>query len=105
VNRFQFEFAVPADHPSFAGHFQGNPVVPGVLLLAAVLDALERSSGMHVSHLQRVKFLSVLRPGEAAQGTWEVEGVRASFRVTTQRAGVSEKVAEGAGTLHEKASP
>jgi 3-hydroxymyristoyl/3-hydroxydecanoyl-(acyl carrier protein) dehydratase len=30
----------PADHPAFAGHFPGAPMVPGALLLAAALEAL-----------------------------------------------------------------
>ena len=30
-----------ADHPVFPGHFPGNPIVPGVLLLARVLDAID----------------------------------------------------------------
>lgn len=30
---------VALDHPVFAGHFPGRPVLPGALLLAAVLEA------------------------------------------------------------------
>jgi len=30
---------IGTDHPAFAGHFPGRPVLPGVALLAAVLEA------------------------------------------------------------------
>ena len=31
---------VPVDHPAFAGHFPGQPLMPGALLLAEVLEAV-----------------------------------------------------------------
>lgn len=54
--------AIPADHPSLAGHFPGNPIVPGVVILEEVACAFqewrpdERLIGMPV-----VKFLAPLR--------------------------------------------
>jgi 3-hydroxymyristoyl/3-hydroxydecanoyl-(acyl carrier protein) dehydratase len=56
---------VPADHPALPGHFPGNPLVPGVLLLAHVAAALERARGpLRITAVRQAKFLAPLRPGE-----------------------------------------
>ena len=60
-------FRVPHDHPSLAGHFPGNPVVPGVVVLDHVVAAIEARHGpLPPLRLPRVKFLAPLRPGEEA---------------------------------------
>lgn len=58
--------AIAADHPAFAGHFPGMPIVPGVVLLDAAVQALEASLGLSLAtcELPSVKFRHVLRPGE-----------------------------------------
>jgi 3-hydroxyacyl-[acyl-carrier-protein] dehydratase len=33
--------AIRADHPAFAGHFPGQPILPGVVLLDEVIAAVE----------------------------------------------------------------
>jgi 3-hydroxyacyl-[acyl-carrier-protein] dehydratase len=56
-----------ADHPTFAGHFPGAPVLPGVVLLDATLREIELSSDQPSSrwHIVAAKFQSAVRPGEA----------------------------------------
>lgn len=95
MNRVEFDFCVPADHPSLPGHFPGRPIVPGVLLLDYVLQALQLSTGQQVQHLLQVKFTSALLPQEQAHASWAIAGAHASFRVTAQRGAVAVDVAEG----------
>ncbi len=60
-------WTVPQDHPSFAGHFPGAPILPGVLLLDAALRAIAAATGMtlETSTINSVKFLSPAGPGES----------------------------------------
>lgn len=59
------DLSVPASHPSLPGHFPGNAIVPGVVLLALVLERLEQHFGpFNATGLRGVKFLRLLRPGE-----------------------------------------
>jgi 3-hydroxymyristoyl/3-hydroxydecanoyl-(acyl carrier protein) dehydratase len=39
MNAFATTRAIAPDHPAFAGHFPGRPLLPGVLLLAEVMEA------------------------------------------------------------------
>lgn len=54
----------PADHPAFAGHFPGAPIVPGVLLLDAALHALE-AAGLPPTGIASAKFLQPVAPAQA----------------------------------------
>ena len=56
---------VPADHPSFAGHFPGHPILPGVVLLDEVIAAAERHLGRPLEALQVkvAKFHAPVAPG------------------------------------------
>ncbi len=58
---------VPGDHPSFAGHFPKFPVLPGAVLLDAVLQVIQRERSIDLTQWQiaSVKFLDVVRPGDA----------------------------------------
>lgn len=57
---------VPMDHPAFAGHFPGRPVLPAVVLLERVIEAAEMLCGgpLAIAEMPRVKFVSPLAPGD-----------------------------------------
>ncbi|AXA85050.1 hypothetical protein DCD74_10475 [Lysobacter oculi] len=58
---------IPATHPSLPGHFPGQPVVPGVVILDAVQRAIEADAGpLPAFKLPQVKFLQPLLPDEDA---------------------------------------
>jgi acyl-coenzyme A synthetase/AMP-(fatty) acid ligase len=95
VRRLEFNLRIPPDHPALPGHFPGNPIVPGVLLLDTVIANLERATGSRAVRLQQVKFLAVLRPDEPALAECEIDGHTASFRVSTRWGTATAPLASG----------
>ncbi len=65
-------FTIQAGHPALPGHFPGNPVVPGVILLDHVASAiLAAHPGHRLAALPQVKFLRPVRPGECVTITYQ----------------------------------
>jgi 3-hydroxymyristoyl/3-hydroxydecanoyl-(acyl carrier protein) dehydratase len=54
------------EHPAFAGHFPGTPIVPGVLLLAEAIGRLaeDRVRPLECSRILSAKFLRPVYPGD-----------------------------------------
>jgi 3-hydroxymyristoyl/3-hydroxydecanoyl-(acyl carrier protein) dehydratase len=57
---------VPLDHPAFAGHFPGTPILPGVVLLDTVMHTAAAATGiaLDICEISTVKFLSPANPGD-----------------------------------------
>ena len=57
---------IGADHPSLAGHVPGHPVVPGVVMLGEIMNAIREMVEQHIEFvgMPTAKFLSPLNPGE-----------------------------------------
>jgi 3-hydroxyacyl-[acyl-carrier-protein] dehydratase len=75
---------ISLDHPALAGHFPGNPIVPGAVVLAYVEQAVWKAFGRRVSSVMVAKFQAPLRPSRQ----FEIEVVTrqpdtVDFRVTT----------------------
>ena len=63
---YQARCTIAPDHPSLAGHFPGNPIVPGVVVLDEVYYALLAWKGSgHIDALSSVKFLLPILPGQS----------------------------------------
>ena len=62
--KMQSTIGITAEHPSFAGHFPAFPVLPGAILLDAMLEAIERARGIDLKywHITSAKFLDAVRP-------------------------------------------
>ena len=70
MNDVHLTLQIPREHPSYAGHFPGQPIVPGVVLLDLVLRAAESlpqwpGSAAGPIEIPVCKFVQAVRPGAA----------------------------------------
>jgi 3-hydroxymyristoyl/3-hydroxydecanoyl-(acyl carrier protein) dehydratase len=80
IGTFQAALRIEASHPALAGHFPGDPVVPGVVLLERVAAACRTWRGVRVASLD-AKFLQPLRPEQDATIVLEGQDGRIRFSV------------------------
>ncbi len=69
----QTDIGFPANHPTAAGHFPGNPVIPGAVLLDTALTAIAAAEGCRPGpcRLRSAKFLHPVRPGDRMLVEWQ----------------------------------
>jgi 3-hydroxymyristoyl/3-hydroxydecanoyl-(acyl carrier protein) dehydratase len=65
------EFGLPADEPSAKGHFPGNPIVPGAVLLREVVRIVSAGSDAICREIRSARFLHPVRPGDRLAIVWE----------------------------------
>ncbi|WP_174875451.1 beta-hydroxyacyl-ACP dehydratase [Vogesella oryzae] len=86
---------IASDHPAYAGHFPGNPVLPGVVLLDHAMLAIEAATGLQLAGLALAKFHSPVSPGQALQLAFRHDAALVAFTISHQE----RKVADGKFTL------
>jgi 3-hydroxyacyl-[acyl-carrier-protein] dehydratase len=61
---YRIAVTLDPEHPVYAGHFPGNPVVPGVCSLQMIVECAGKALGYPVVMIQApiVKFLEIVRP-------------------------------------------
>jgi 3-hydroxyacyl-[acyl-carrier-protein] dehydratase len=94
-------FAVAADHPIFAGHFPGRPIVPGVMLLEWVVAEVSLALGRAPSafRVREAKFFQPLGPGQRAQLHVDPGGTpaRCSFDIRCEATAIARGILEWDG--------
>lgn len=78
---FRTSMCVAPSHPCLPGHFPGHPLVPGVVLLEAVANALHAWRGERVARIAEAKFVAPLLPGEEADILLSDGGARVRFEI------------------------
>lgn len=81
-NEWTENVCIPEIHPSLPGHFPGEPVVAGVILLDRLAALLEREGCGELRRIPVVKFRSPLLPGEVAELQVTLTGKQVRFRVS-----------------------
>ena len=74
---------IGSDHPSLAGHFPGNPIVPGVVLLDRVQQAASSWLGYAVKlrGIPQTKFVQPLLPEQNAHIQLRLTGTELRFSI------------------------
>jgi len=92
--RVEARLAIARDHPAYAGHFPGRPMLPGVVLLSEALATIESVTGRPSKdwRVESVKFVGTVTPGMPLRLVHESQ---ASGRVHFEIHSPNEVVARG----------
>lgn len=70
------KFCVADDHPSLQGHFPGNPIAPGVVILNEVIGSIEKNlTNRVVVGIKSVKFIKPIQAGREMRLHYDEKGL------------------------------
>ena len=92
-----FTLAVGPDLPAFQGHFPGDPLVPGVVLVDWAIRLGQEAFGAlgAFAGLEQVKFLEPIRPGGELELVLALERGSGGSRLRFQALGAAGRKASG----------
>jgi 3-hydroxymyristoyl/3-hydroxydecanoyl-(acyl carrier protein) dehydratase len=63
-----------ADEPAAIGHFPGNPIIPGAVLLREVLRIVAPDGEAMCCEIRAARFFKPVRPGDSLTIRWNTPG-------------------------------
>ncbi|MBP8613972.1 MAG: 3-hydroxyacyl-ACP dehydratase FabZ [Firmicutes bacterium] len=94
------EYDVPRDHIFFKGHFPGEPILPGVIILemmaqtgalAVLCDPSRKGKVVYLAGIESARLKKPVRPGDTLRAQVTIDGVKMSIGKGTGRAFVGEE--------------
>jgi 3-hydroxymyristoyl/3-hydroxydecanoyl-(acyl carrier protein) dehydratase len=95
MTAFEQPLRIDAAHSALPGHFPGQPLVPGVVLLEQVALALRAWRGQRLARVVEAKFLAPLLPDETAVVRLTSADARVRFEIRRDDALLARGIVEG----------
>lgn len=84
-NKLTLPLNIPHEHPCYADHFPGNPVVPGALLLQWIFDLADKElTETSIKGIRTLKFVEAAKPGDACEIHFELLPSKIKMRCTRE---------------------